>query len=321
MAAQPLSPAQRREKHLEHLVVGTLAGAAGVTLGAIGVYQVSSLRLKRLAATRTWIANDTTLGALNSLPGGAAVTTARFNQPSGIVVIERQPITSALNVAAAAQVAMVYGDESQLASDVGGGLLNRAITTVIYDYERWPKTPAAQQADPGPYLEAGAAVAHQAGLKFWAAPSPNIAQVVSPSTTGVLSTYDTFLSLGGAATAARYSDAVIAQSQELEGNPANYVAWTNAFARQAKFTNPRVKVYVTLSGAPGNVAIPAETLWTMMLQVSPYVDGYWLYVPLIAALPASGAALSSGQAVQQQSAFNLISVLGGLGGPTQAQAG
>jgi len=303
-----LTPAQQRHRREEHALLGMGAAAAGLGLGALAVYQGSAARLRKLAATRTWVANDSTLSALLTIPGAETAVQKRFNQPAAIVALTQQPVTPALELSPAAQVAIIYRDEQALAAAVQGGTLNRAVTTIIYDYEHWSYTPLDQQQNSAAYVEAAAAVCHAANLKLVAAPSPNIVQALGqPAGVGV---YSAFLALGLAGAAARYADAVVAQAQNLEGDPATYGAWTRAFARQAKVANPYCKIWVTLSGAPNGAPLPSETLYGLMLSVADAVDGYWLYVPLRAEQPPSAtSAVSAAQAAQEQSEFNIIGLL------------
>lgn len=305
-----LTEEQRRHRREEHIVVGVASGlvAGGVAVGS--GYLLSAAYRKNLAAKRVWIANDTTLQQMFTLPGATAAVNARFNQASAMVVIERQPVTEARNLAPNANVAIVFTDETMLAAQVQGGLLNGAIKTVIYDYERWPKTPLAQQQDSGPFVERAATICHAAGLQLIAAPSPNIVLTVSPSSTSI---YNDFLNLGLAGAAATYADGVVAQAQELESaqNTSAFTSWVQKFAVQAKAANPHVKVYTTLSGAPGGVPISQAAIYQMALSVAPFVDGYWLYIPIT---QASGTppTTSAAAAAQAQAEFNLLSFLESL---------
>lgn len=303
-----LTPEQRRRRHEEHVLVGVAAGIVGGGAAIGAGYLLSAAYRKNLAAKRVWIANDTTLSQLFGLPGSTQAVNARFNQASAMVVIDQQPVTEAKNLAPAAQVAITFADETVLAAQIQGGLLNRAITTVIYDYERWPRTPLAQQQDSGLYAQLAAGVTHAAGLQFIAAPSPNIVLSVDPSSTSI---YNDFLGLGLAAAAARYADGVVAQAQELEGNAGAFSAWVRNFALQAKAANPRVAVYTTLSGAPGGHAIGQAQLYAMALSVAPFVDGYWLYIPITQA-PGTSPTASAAAAAQAQSEFNILSFLESL---------
>lgn len=299
-------------RYEEHAAVGIAAALAGVGLGAVAVYQGSAARLKRLAATRTWIANSTTVQALMSVPGASAAVEDRFNQAEALVAITAQPVTPALELAPAAQVAIIFDDETNLAAAVTGGTLNRAITTVIYDYEHWSKTPAAQQQNSAAYVEAAAYACHSAGLKLIAAPSPDLVNALGVTSTDALTQWQAFFDLGLAAAAARYADGVVVQAQGVEGDPAHYLSIVRTFARQARLANPYVKIYVVLSGAPSGQAVPSEQLYSLMLSVADTVDGYWLYVPLRVAAPASGEALTASQSVQEDAQVQLVALLGSV---------
>lgn len=307
-----LTPTQRHRRRNEHLIVGGVAALAGLGAGAAAVYGGSAARLQALAKGKTWMANLSTINSLMATPGGLLPTEARFNQAGSLTIIESEPVTPALTATPAAQVAITYKDANALAAAVEGGTLNRAVTSVIWDYEHWPGTPLEQQQDSAAYAEAASVACHTAPkpVSFIAAPSPSI--VVALGAAEGPTMYDTFLALGLAGAAARYADGVVIQAQQLEGNPSRYLSWTRSFILQAKLANPYVKCYVTLSGAPNGKALSSETLYGLALSVAQIVDGYWLFVPITAAEPQVGVVPSGAQATEVSAQQQIVAMLGSL---------
>jgi hypothetical protein len=298
-------------RHEEHLLVGLGGLAAGVAVGGVAAWYASEARLRSLARSRTLIVNVPTLQALLALPGSEQVVQSRIDQPRAIVIPNGQPVTPALQLAPAARVGLVYRDATKLIGDVQGGVLNRNVLWLFWDYEDWSYTPQDQQINSGAYCEAAAGVCHNAGLKFAAAPSPGITQTILGEQLSILDQYQRFLDLGLAGAAARYADAVVAQAQLLEGNPSHYVSWVRRFALQARLANPRVQVWTVLSASPSGQAYAPTTLYQELLSVAAIVDGYWLFVPLRV---AEGTPPSSSlqAAVQEQATFSLLSMLASL---------
>jgi hypothetical protein len=93
--------------------------------------------------------------------------------------------------------------DNTLASDVRG---------VMYDYENWRFTPEEEQKNPTKYVKQAADIVHAYGLLLFTAPAVDLAPVLAPN--GDRKHQDeTYLRVGIAADAARYSDVLAIQSQ------------------------------------------------------------------------------------------------------------
>jgi hypothetical protein len=147
---------------------------------------------------------------------------------------------------------------------------------VMYDNERWPLTPLAEQQHPGLYEHLAASLVHQHGMLFISAPAPDI--TLAAGTQVDHSTQATYLERDIAGGAARYADVIDIQAQYLEPHLSEFVAFATAAARQARQANPDVQVFIGIATGPDGQAVTAQQLYAAYQAMLPVADGYWLNI-------------------------------------------
>jgi hypothetical protein len=173
-----------------------------------------------------------------------------------------------------------YESYAQFASDVAAGAIAPEIKAVLYDPEKWDRTPVSEQVDPVTYLQLFASLAHSKGYLVIETPARDLMAVdgaACRSTPG--ETLDqAALRCNLVANAALHADVVQVQSQTDEFDPAQFRAFVTATAIQARAANPGVVFLAGLSTSPaGRVASP-ETLLAAAESVRGVVGGFYLTV-------------------------------------------
>jgi hypothetical protein len=286
----------------EHTAIAVAGAAAGAAAGLGGAYLLTTAAGRRLHAMTNFMFNvtgnqsaPTTLDYLEAAPGSTETIMHRLGQRGAFALLtddstapagQTPPVVSvpvpSLGPATGASVGIVYSDERALAAAAGGGILNRAVRLLVWDYEDWPHTPADQVVDPQTYAELGAYAAHRHGYTFAAAPSPNIMrQILSQPQMGYASAFGAFIASGQVEAAAQYADIAVCQAQVFEGSLQSYAAAVQQFALRARLANSNVAVWATLSVAPGGGnGYSVEYLYSLMAAVALTVDGFWLLLPV-----------------------------------------
>ena len=157
---------------------------------------------------------------------------------------------------------------------------------VLFDIERWKYTyPADEQQHPNPFITMAAAdvraynaVPGHHHLLFIAAPAPDLTTSALPS--WKKGNYAGYLYLQLAATAARVSDVLDIQGQQIENTDTNYlsdyVSFVAAAAAQARKANPHVIILAGLTTTPKK-PITANQL-KQIYCAERGLDGYWLNI-------------------------------------------
>jgi hypothetical protein len=159
--------------------------------------------------------------------------------------------------------------DNTLASDVRG---------VMYDYENWRFTPEEEQKNPTKYVKQAADIVHAYGLLLFTAPAVDLAPVLAPN--GDRKHQDeTYLRVGIAADAARYSDVLAIQSQRFERDTSVYARFVREAAAQARQANPKITVLAGVSTQPGGQYVTADDILRDIDATRNFVDGYWLNIP------------------------------------------
>jgi hypothetical protein len=166
---------------------------------------------------------------------------------------------------------------SELERAVEGGKLAPGVQGIMYDNEAWSFTPLAEQQNPALYEKLGAELAHAHGLLFISTPATTLVSVLAPGSSA--SVYDSYLSLGIAADAARYADVFEIQAQGSEKNTQTYSYFVSQAAAQAYLVNPQVQVLAGLSTSFGNQTVTSRDILEAITVTGNVVDGYWLNIP------------------------------------------
>jgi len=294
----------------EHTAILAAGVAAGATVATTGIYLLATSAKRKLHAMRSFAVNvnsvqgaatatsapygATTLNWLEGVPASSEIIAQKMGVPTSYAILTDEstappgqtptdlvkPVVP-LGPMSGASFATVYTDERALSAACQGGLLPGAVKMVIYDYEAWPHTPVDQQEDPQAYCEDAAYAAHQAGLLFATAPSPNIMQAIEGDTSlSYAKAVQDFLQAGQVAAAARYADIFFIQAQVAESTPESYGAMVQSYALAAREASPYVEPWAVLSVAPGGSTIPVQQLYEMMLSAANAVAGFWLLLPV-----------------------------------------
>lgn len=226
-----------------------------------------------VSSAENWIINSGELSAARS----ASPSSVRYAvSPAHLLVLSPhgQASSSGREVA-------VFGSYAQFSEMIRQGTVPAGVRWVIYDNERWPQTPADEQADPVRYEQLFAELAHRHGYKVILAPAQDLVLVSDPNglRDGSIP-WQSYLSMGLATTSARYGDIYEIQAQRYETasyrSQHAYAGFVAAAAAQARAANPDVVVYAGLSTQ--RVSGAAQLLQDYLATRS-LVDGYWLNIP------------------------------------------
>ena len=180
---------------------------------------------------------------------------------------------------------------TSLTDDLNAGAINSASTPIVlYDDERWKKTPSAEQKDPCNYMQQFTRLAHAKGFATIMAPDQNLASplVGSGYQGGESENWQASLRLGLGTCAARTGTEryhIMAQPFEshwgptperiFAGGEADFVNFVTQAALQAKAVNPKLVITAGLSTNP-RYRPTAQILYQESVDVQHIVDGFWL---------------------------------------------
>jgi hypothetical protein len=275
------------------------AVAALLTVAALAAFPVASRAATRIAATsaaRTEAAATTTETAAATAAPTAAVTRAPdwiINQGAvdllGTAGLSRaqlqelfgndrtyltHPLDSAITAVHGAVGTVTFTSYQTLKSDIGS--LPAGTGAVLFDIEHWSLTPAGEQRAPATYEKLAAALVHKHHLLFVTAPATDLTDVLAPDNPDH---YAAYLSLGLAASGARYADAIDIQAQGSEADLSKFRNFVEAAAAQARRANPHVTVFAGISTNPSGQHITSTQLTNAFDAVRGFVAGYWLNIP------------------------------------------
>ncbi len=170
-----------------------------------------------------------------------------------------------------------FADYQQLVDAISAGSIPSYVKLVLYDDEKWPATPLAQQQQPFTYEAEAETLAHQHGLGLVFTPAANLSTVLSTAYSNATK-YDGYTGLGIASQSAAHADVVEIQGQQDEGT-SGFNGFVSAAVSQAQATNPRALVMVGLTTSAPHQAITSQLLLNDYAATRPMVSGYWLNVP------------------------------------------
>lgn len=161
------------------------------------------------------------------------------------------------------------------------GAISPGTRWVMYDNERWRRTPASEQARPVHYERLFAQLAHRLGYRVILAPAQDLVPGFSKAAFRAgRAAWPKYVSMGLASASARLADVyeIQAQPYELPGyrHTHAYLNFVRAAAQRARAANPRV---VVLAGLSTQRVTGARQLLADFLATRGLVAGYWLNIP------------------------------------------
>jgi hypothetical protein len=171
-----------------------------------------------------------------------------------------------------------YAEFKKMIKDGG---VPASIRWVMYDNEKWPLTPANEQADPVRYERLFAQLAHRNGYRVILAPAQDLVPGLSSSALqSGKPPWQPYLSMRLATASARYGDIYEIQAQRYETSGYRqqhaYGSFVAAAAAQARAANPNIVIYAGLSTQ--RVSSVSELVQDYMATRN-LVDGYWMNIP------------------------------------------
>jgi hypothetical protein len=171
-----------------------------------------------------------------------------------------------------------------------GAVSSSSAPIVLYDNERWPKTPVTEVKDPCNYMQKFTSLAHANGFITVMAPDQNIAgPLVGVAYQGGESqNWQSYLRLGLGTCAARTGTEryhIMAQPFEsrwgptpegtMVGGEADFINFVTQASLQARAVNPKLVITAGLSANP-RYKPTAEIMYRESVDVQHFVDGFWL---------------------------------------------
>lgn len=142
---------------------------------------------------------------------------------------------------------------------------------VLYDNERWPGTPVAEQQQPFVYVQKAAELVHKHGLLFADSPAADLNTTLEGNKQ--YNNYNGYLHLQ-LATLAKYADIFDIQAQRA-GSVSAYVSFADAAYAQARASNKTAIILLGVTTADNQTS---QDIIDDILQTRGMVDGYWLNV-------------------------------------------
>lgn len=166
-----------------------------------------------------------------------------------------------------------------------------SLPILLYDNERWPKTPTEEQKNPRQYMKLFTKLAHAHGFVTNMAPDQNLASPLVSGNAylgGESRNWQAYLRMGLATGAAQTgTERFHVMSQPFEsrwgptpegkivGGEAEFVNYVTQATLQAKAVNPKLIITCGLSTNP-RYNPTAEIMLQESVDVRHLVDGYWL---------------------------------------------
>jgi hypothetical protein len=199
-----------------------------------------------------------------------------FNNPQTFVIV-RSADPSKYSLLPAATYVMSFADYQRMMNAISSGSIPSYVKLLLYDNEKWPSTPAAQQQQPFTYEAEAETVAHQHGLGLIFTPAANLSTVLSPAYSNETK-YDGYTSLGIASQGAAHADVLEIQAQQDEGT-SGFDSFVSSTVNQAQAANPHALVMVGLTTSAPRLAITPQILLSDYAATRSLVSGYWLNIP------------------------------------------
>jgi hypothetical protein len=121
----------------------------------------------------TWIVSGWSLAALRRSNAGLA--RRFFDNPHTLVLGEAKGMQNLVPAGYRSIPALSYASLAEFAADAGAGLITPEIAAVVYDPERWDKTPAAERREPVGSMHRFSRLARRSGYSPIVAPGRDLA--------------------------------------------------------------------------------------------------------------------------------------------------
>jgi Cellulase (glycosyl hydrolase family 5) len=237
--------------------------------------------------TPAWVVSANLLSRLQLV---AHATAAHFfNTPRTFVTGAGASALALLGMSSAVPT-MSFADEAKLAAAVTQGQLQPGTAAVVYAAGAAAATPVAQQRNPAHYYALAAAVAHQHGLLFIAAPQTSLVKALAPATPAAGRDVE-FLRLGLARDTAHDADAFEAPAQATQDDSSAFASFVTSASRQAARSHPGIELLAGLSAGATRSAPSPNALFDAFLSTRLTVAGYGFSGPSPAATSAGLAFL------------------------------
>ncbi|HEY3765105.1 MAG TPA: hypothetical protein VGL44_08095 [Gaiellales bacterium] len=173
---------------------------------------------------------------------------------------------------------LVYRSLAAFRADLRRGRIDSRIRAVLYDPERWPSTPAAEQRDPLAAMRQFGQLAHAHGYKVVLAPGRDLLAVPGARCGANGQSLDQAYLRCGFARAARFADVFSIQSQADEFDVPAFRAFVVAAAAQARAAHPGVRIFAGISTNPATGRARSTDLTRAVRSVDGTVNGFWANV-------------------------------------------
>ena len=223
-----------------------------------------------------WLLEKFSVPALLNAGLSSSMLQDYFNNPQTLLIVKSADPAKDPLLPNATYV-MSFADYQQLVDTLSARSIPSYVKLILYDDERWPSTPVAQQQQPFTYEAEAEAVAHQHGLGLVFTPAANLSTVLSTAYSNATK-YDGYTGLGIASQSAVHADVLEIQGQQDEDSN-GFNSFVSAAVGQAQATNPRALVMVGLTTTTPHQAITPQLLLNDYTTTRPLVSGYWLNIP------------------------------------------
>lgn len=174
-----------------------------------------------------------------------------------------------------------YTSYATFAADVSSGRVPQSDRAVLFDIEKWPATPLAEQQNPPAYMVRFSKLARAHGLFPILAPARDLVLVHGASCQKLAGEDVAHAYLRcGLAGADAHAGALVVQSQVDQSSVSQFHNFVVLAARQARVRNPHVAVLAQLATAPLGRAASLTELVAAARSVSESVQGFSLNVRL-----------------------------------------
>jgi hypothetical protein len=223
-----------------------------------------------------WLLEDFDVRTLVGAGLSTALLQEYFDNPRTFVIVKLGNATSDAQLPHATYV-MSFANFVQFRNAASSGSIPSNVKYILYDNERWPATPQAEQDQPITYAAEAEQVAHQHGLGLIFTPAANLSMVLNAAYSNATK-YSGYLNLSIPSQGARVSDVFEIQAQQDEGFP-DFGHFVAASAAQARAANPRALLLVGITTKAPAQDVTPQLLLQDYAATRSEVSGYWLNIP------------------------------------------
>lgn len=170
-----------------------------------------------------------------------------------------------------------FDDRDQLSQALSSGAVPSSVVYLLYDPERWPATPVAQQRQPFAAAAEVFRLAKQYGKRLIFTPAADLASVANAAYART-NRFTGYLQLRFAEQGARTCDVFEIQAQQVEGTVA-FTSFVGSAVGQARAANPRALILVGLTTKAPRQRVTGQLLLAAYRATRSEVAGYWINIP------------------------------------------